>query len=74
MLEISRSPGQFTGLTTEAVLAEFLNLSANSRPAIRQESVRFVREIQSSWDVEIVPRSYQSFRAGVGYARQGDKV
>ena len=62
-------------VTTEMVLAEWLNNPSRSRPEIRMNSAAFVRRLRANQHVEIVPQTAAQFRSAFErYASRSDKA
>jgi predicted nucleic acid-binding protein len=59
--ELSRSFSGKSIVTTEMVLAEFLNAMAGEGAALRRAAVRFVAEMRTNLNVEIVPQTSRQF-------------
>src|SRR5437016_4936866 len=61
-------------VTTDEVLIEFLTFFAEQGPRWRESAVRLVQAVFGSAEVEVVPQSRDSFRAGLElYSRRPDK-
>jgi predicted nucleic acid-binding protein len=61
-------------VTTDEVLIEFLAFFAEQGARWREAAVRLVQTVLDSPEVEVVPQSRDSFRAGFDlYARRPDK-
>jgi uncharacterized protein len=61
-------------ITTENVLSEFLAAVSAHGDRARRLACRFVREILTDSDVEVVAQSHESFLAGLAlYERRPDK-
>ena len=57
-------------ITTEEVLTEVLNYYSGHSVNQRRAAVRLIDELLASSDVEIVPQSHESFKAGLELYRQ----
>lgn len=63
--------GDATIVTTEGVLSEILALAARPRTSLRREAVVFVRSLQRSPNVIIIPQTHDLFQRGLElYARR----
>ena len=57
-------------LTSQMVLAEFLNYYAALGQSFRQQAVQVVRNLQQAAEVEIVPQTDQQFQAALTFYDQ----
>ena len=61
-------------VTTEEVLTEFLNFLSSRGAYLRQRASATVRRIETGREVEIIPQTHESFRAGLElYEQRRDK-
>ena len=70
-LRAEEALGDATIVTTEGVLSEILALAARPRTALRLEAAVFVRSLQQTPSVIIIPQTHELFQRGLDlYARR----
>jgi len=70
-VDLSRSLGSDTIVTTDEVLSEYLTFFAGARPSVRERTGRIVAELIDSLEVRVVPQSRESFLSGLRLYRRG---
>jgi uncharacterized protein len=71
---VSADLGPARLVTTEEVLAEFLNFAASSGTHVRRLAAQAVRAIAGNLDAEIIPQSHETFEEGLAlYEQRSDK-